>query len=310
MKFKIFSLLCMLSFHLSCSYLPTREENIKYSSHYSPLDNQYWDLMVKKSENEKISIIKTIKMVDPALHNQIIKDAEDPLLLTFWGQSLNYDSGAKKQITSDQIIMDLHAVFNLHTNNKIVHAGVTHTYGYLFSVLDTPYGYKRKRWIVPELNNAFSFEGQSLSPEARNGGLLSNVTYFMGMLAFKNESDRLSLKKLKNVSYEVKNFMNDSLTIFHLEEILRDFTLRTTLIKLPIKNPAPQNDYLLIYSVLDHKLNKELLITAFPLSNNAFQKIIATEDLGPNRPVSIRYNAYLEGAMSQNLSGNRILWSR
>jgi hypothetical protein len=265
--------------------------------------------MIKKSKKENISILNSIKIQNPSLYNQIIKDANDSIVLTFWGQSLNFDSGAKSQIVDDQIIADLHAAFGLHNDGKIVHAGVTHTYGYLFSVLDTPYGYKRERWIGPAMNKAFSLKGQSLSPEAENGGFLSNVTYFTGMFAFKNTRDRLALRKLNNVSDEIKNFKDDSLTIVHLEEVLLDFTLRTTLVKLPMKDSASENEYLLIYSILNHKFDKELLITAFLITNNAYTKIIAPQSLGDNQPIVIRYNAFINGLMDCNLSGKRKLWS-
>jgi hypothetical protein len=305
MKLKIFFLLIVLSFLFSCTSLPKSQKIIKYTSE----DNQYWELMVTKSKDEKISILDSIKMSHSSLYNQIIKDANDTILHTFWGQSLNFDSGVKKQIVSDQINADLHMAFGLSNDNKIVHAGVTHTYGYLFSVIDTPYGYKRKRWIEPALNNAFSLKGQSLSPETENGGLLSNITYFTGMLAFKNKSDRLALRKLKNVSDEIKKIKYDSLTILHLEEELIDFTLRTTLIKFPIKATISENDFLLVYSILNHQLNKEFLITSFPITNNAYLKILSPDNLGDNRSVLIRYNAYLEGLMDQNLNGKRRLWS-
>lgn len=277
------------------------------SNPYSRQDDQYWSLMVKNAEDTRSNIMSIIKSEDPSLYNQIKKDAKDSELLGFWGQSLNIDSGANKQIINDKICTELHAEFGLKTDNRIVHAGVAHTYGYLFSVLDTPYGYKRKRWVLPTLNYAFGLEGKSLSPETTDGALLSNITYFAGTLAFKNDSDRLHLKTLQNVSNEIRNFNYFSLKIEHLEEELEHILLRTTLLKLPQKQTEETNDYLLIYTVLDKNLKKEVLITAFPINSESYKKITAPESLGANRPISVRYNAYLEGLMEKKLSGKRIL---
>ena len=192
----------------------------------------------------------------------------------------------------------------------IVHAGVTHTYGYLFSVLETPYGFKRKRWIEPTLNYAFSFNGNSLSPSTLEGGLLSNITYFTGRLAFKKEKEKNELKKIKNVSKEGLNFDYSKLAVEVLEEqintpVTSGITLRTSLIRFPLKRDGEENDYLLIYSIYYPKMNKEVLITAFPIKKDAYNKITSTEGLGATEPITIRYNAYVDGFMDKKLTGIR-----
>lgn len=277
---------------------------------YPENSDLYWSALVKTSETKKMSILDVLKKENPHLAKQFDEDAKDSKhLIGLWGKSLNFDSGAKKQIISDAIITDLHKKFNLETDKRIVHAGITHTYGYLFSVLDTPYGYKRKRWVDPTLNYAFTFSGNSLSPETMQGGLLSNVTYFAGKIAFKNENERARLDKLKNVSAEVKNFDYSKLNIKIVEEEINHnthpVTLRTTLVKLPFKTSTEENDYLLIYSVLSAQ--KEVLITAFPIKKNAFNKIVDPGNMGKNQPIAVRYNAYVDGLMDQKLTGTRKL---
>lgn len=272
---------------------------------YSQQDDLYWSALVDETQAGKKSIVDVIEKRNGLLFNQMINDSKDPLLLTFWGQSSNVDSGAKKQIINDEINQNLHLLFGLKSDNKTVHAGVAHTYGYLFSTLDTPYGYKRKRWIQPTLNFAFSLKGLSLSPQAGEGGLLSNLTYFAGTLAFSKNIERAELKKLKNVSMEIKNFNYFSLSLEHLEEEIPGFVLRTSLLRLPLKSESEENDYLLIYSILDQSKNKESLITVFPIKADAYQKLTDPKTLGNNRPISIRYNAYLAGLMDQKLTGNR-----
>lgn len=305
---RLILVLSTLLFFASCSYLQTSLQQ----PNLSLKDDQYWAQLVKTSEESNLSILDIVKNKNPALYAQIINDAKDTQLLDLWGQSLNFDSGAKKQIINDKIISALHSQFgiklDIFNSDKVVHAGITHTYGYLFSVLDTPYGYKRKRWVLPTFNFGFSLKGLSLSPETTEGGLLSNVTYFMGMLSFKNESEKKALKNLKNVSTEIRNFDYSSLKrIEYLEESFSNFTLRTTLIPLVKKHENEENDYLLIYSILDRKLAKESLVTAFPININAYRKIISSEFLGSDMPIVIRYNAYLEGQMGKNLKGLRKL---
>ncbi len=304
---RLILVLSTLLFFASCSVLQ--------QTPHSCIDDQCWEQLVKTSEESHSSILDVVKRKNPSLYYQIINDSKDPQILGLWGQSQNFDSGAKKQIVSDEIISALHtqfgARFDVSNVDKVVHAGITHTYGYLFSVLDTPYGYKRKRWVLPTFNFGFSLKGQSLSPEATEGGLLSNVTYFMGMLSFKNESDRNTLKSLKNVSNEIRNFDYQSLkNVEFLEETFSNFTLRTTLVPLPQKSKGEENDYLLIYSIMDHKLSKEILITAFPIKFDAYKKITSSEFLGSDKPIIIRSNAYLAGLMNQKWSGVRKLFKK
>lgn len=274
---------------------------------YAENTDQYWSKLVKTSEQKKISILEVLKKENPHLSSQIEADAKDPLVLDFWGKSLNFDSGAKKQIISDSIIIDLQKTFNLSGDNRIVHAGITHTYGYLFSVLETPYGTKRKRWIEPTLNYGFALQGNSLSPDTMQGSLLSNVTYFAGKLAFKGDEEKSQLDQLKNVSPEIRNFgyKKVSVTVLEEEVAASPITLRTTLVKLPFKKPQEENDYLLVYTVLNQKEKKEVLITAFPIKKEAFAKTVDPAGLGKNQPIAVRYNAHVDGLMDQKQTGVR-----
>lgn len=269
--------------------------------------DQYWMRLVKLAEQNNRSILETVKTENPHLFNQIEVDSKETGLLSFWGKSLNFDSGAKKQIISDAIIGDLQKKFGITHDNKSVHAGITHTYGYLFSVLETPYGYKRKRWIEPTLNYGFAMSGNSLSPDAMQGSLLSNTTYFAGKIAFKEESEKKALDQLHHVSLEVKNFDYSKLNVTYLEEEIdhSSVTLKTALVKLPFKRAEEENDALLIYSVWNDLEKKEVLITAFPIKKDAFAKIVDPAYLGKNQNITVRYNAFVEGLMDHKLTGTR-----
>jgi hypothetical protein len=295
---KIIILTTVLLLTLSCA---SKKTPIKKSQ--SLAQDQFWNELVEESRQSNLGIIKVLKENNPALYKQVLMDSKDPLLPMLWGKSFNFDSGAKKQIVDEEIIKDLQALFNISNDNKIVHAGIMHSYGYLFSTIDTPYGYKRKRWVAPTLNYAFRLSHNSLSPTTMEGGLLSNLTYFIGMIAL---SDKTQLSIFKNVSNEIFTFDYSKLSVERLEEQTKEYTIVTNLVKLPRKLEKDDNEYLLIYSINDHRINKELLITAFPINSDSYKKIVAPSSLGANQKISLRYNAYLERA-EINSTGTRKL---
>lgn len=285
---------------LSCSRLPV---SLNISAH-NPVSDAYWNEISFAAIENNSSIFDVLEENNPALYNQILTDSKDPYLPMFWGQSLNFDSGAKKIIVDHNIMADLQGLFGIKNDNQIVHAGIIHSYGYLFSTILTPYGYKRKRWIAPTLNYAFGLSANSLSPEALEGGLFSNITYFAGSLVFK---DKTQLNLLKNVSKEIFTFDYSKLKLDRVEEIIKEYTLVTTLVKLPLKKSGEENDYLLIYSTIDHRLGKELLVTAFPVTQDSYQKIVAPETLGSNQKITIRYNAYLAGVAQSEIGTRKLI---
>jgi hypothetical protein len=260
---------------------------------------------VKEKENVNSTdkdVFTTLDESYPALSSQIKKEAKDPYLLMFWGESLNFDSNAKKKIVDDKLIEELQALFNIKNDNHIVHAGIIHTYGYLLSTIETPYGSKAKRWTAPTLTNAFHLKTKALSPENSEGGMFSNATYFAGMIAFKNKTE---LSLLKNVSNEVFTYDFKKLEVDRIEEMLKEHTLVTTLVHFPHKS-GDDNEYLLIYSVIDKQLAKELLITVFPINAEAYKKLMNKELFGEQKKITLRYNAHIQG-LEQNLTGTRKL---
>jgi hypothetical protein len=223
---------------------------------------------------------------------------------------LNFDSGAKKKIIEDKVLVELQDYFKLKSDNHIVHAGITHSYGYLFSNLDTPYGYKRKRWIDPEVNRAFGLAGMSLSPESKEGTLLSNITFFAGKIAFQNEESQSNLNKLLNVSNEVKSFDFKKLKVKMLEEKIetpRDIQkiIRTHFVHFENKND--QNEYLLIYTVEDLNKHTEKLITVFPINKDSYLKTTDPLLMGADRPILPKYNMYLSAGKDVRFSGHRVV---
>ncbi len=269
----------------------------------------YWNELTKILNDSRITLPEVLAEHHPALLSQIQKDTKESMLLSFWGNSSNIDSNVKKMIISPYIFAELYRMFNLplHHSQKqtLAHAGVIHTYGYLFSDLETPYGYKRKRWIDSTLNFAFGFEENSLSPETISGGLLSNVTYFCGMLAFQDKSE---LALLKNISNEVFTFDYEAVKKKVLIEKVGHFILKTTFVPLLKKQKDETNDFLLIYTYQDKRLGKEWLITAFPVNARSFEGVSQASTLGLNQKIQLRYNAVIEG-FPEKATGERTISS-
>lgn len=287
-------------FLTSCAHIPTFDQS----------QDDYWQNLVLKIEAGTKSLGVILEQTDPSLLNQIKSDATDSKLLSLWGESLNFDSGAKKKIINDKILNNLQDFFGLTSDNYIVHAGITHSYGYLFSNLDTPYGHKRKRWINLEVCNAFSLKNKSLSPQTKNGTLLSNITYFAGRIVFKNKQSITNLDKLKNVSPEIKQFDYSKLTIKTLEEKILSPSIYKTIIRshfVKFQNSAvaTENSYLLIYSIEDYLSHEEKLITAFPISKTSYLQTTDPMLMGEDRPIQVKYNMHLSIGNDVRLSGKR-----
>ncbi len=259
----------------------------------NPAKDIFWNDMAMHADENSFSIIKVLEDKYPVMLKQMLADALDPLLLSFWGESVNFDSGAKKIIVKDKILQDLESLFHLPSYDQKAHAGVIHTYGYLFSVIETPYGFKRARWIEPTLSRGFGFKEPNLSPFAKDGTLLTNITYFAGKLVFKSAEKLQQLNALKNVANEIFTFDIDRLKKIQIIEKTKLFTLTTTLVPFP-KASGDANEFLLIYSHMN-ETGEEKLITVFPVSNESYNKLVAPENFGANRPISLRYNIYIEG---------------
>lgn len=270
----------------------------------NPKEDSFWNTMTRETIKNEMNILDVLADNDPTLLEQIFTDSKDPLLPQFWGQSFNFDSNAKKTIVDEKIIKDLQHIFGIQNDNQKVHAGIIHTYGYLFSIIETPYGYKRKRWIEPTLNTGFSLSSLALSPFTVDGGMFSNVTFFAGKIVFKTEERQTQLAALKNVANEVFTYDYSKLKKFRLEEEIETYVLVTTFVEIP--KSSDENSFLLIYSTVNKLTGEEKLITAFPVNKETFQKTTAPAELGDNKKITLRYNAYL-GTPELSFKGRRRL---
>jgi len=269
-------------------------------------------------QQEARPLLPAFKDLAPQIESQISRDSGKPFL-KLWGKSINFDELAQGTIVQPELL-DLMAdlIGVAPRKERIVHAGMEHTYGYLFSVLKTPYGYKRARWVRPEIEVGFGLPSGTLSPLPSEGTLLSNVSYFAGKIAFR--SDRLSNPFLKSgekfqVASALVNFPYAYLKIIRMEETLRlkgtkkpgsKVVLRTDLVPFPVQPEVKTaNTHLLVYSI-QRGIRFEL-ISAFPVQDSFVTGVVNPDKLGTDQPIITRYNAYIERVtgVSPPLKGTR-----
>jgi hypothetical protein len=252
----------------------------------------------------------------PTIAAQLKADASKTDLKALWGESINYDELAHGVILNPATLKAMTEIFKTpYINDRTAHAGMEHTYGYLFSTLQTAYGSKRARWVQGEVEAGFGLEPGVLSPAApkTKGTLFENVSFFAGNIAFRGDHENLKIlhRHRFNVSKAVRDFHFFPLKITRLEETIAESTgnpqvvLRTDLIPFTHPNTAnPRGDqYLLVYSTVVGGSAK--LITAFPVAQSMFDSVVNVANLGDEKPIITRYNGFIDGVSGKSFVGSR-----
>jgi hypothetical protein len=280
---------------------------------------------------------KVLKSGSKPLYEQLKSEHSSKAWHSLWGYSINFDELAHGQIVDPEILKLLYSLADFPppalgpgTPDTIEHAGLEHTYGYLFSVLKTSFGYKRSRWVGGEINQGFAFPSNPISASPKRGSLFRNVTYFIGSIAFRGDASRLNELQIgaQGVDPALVSLKYDELKVTRVEETLlvdgnRKVVIRTDLVPFPVAPapaaagaPAPPtNDTLLVYSIVDWgvpsptrliKSVHPILITAFPVTSSFGAGVTQPGTLGDNQPIITRYNAYIPGVTGRtDLKGTR-----
>lgn len=237
----------------------------------------------------------------PGLLRQLEADRSNPALLKLWGESINYDELAKGEIVDPAVLSFISGRLGAPgPRGKIMHAGAEHTYGYLFSLLPTKFGYKRARWVRPDIEDGLGLPRGSAGPDTPEGTLLANITCLAGGIALKDDHAAYALleRAASSCSAAVKKYAFSGIKRLRLTEEVklaggRKVALRTDLV--PFTSAAGGNTHLLVYSVHDSAAGQASLITAFPVAQSFVDNVAAAGGLGKDKPVQTRYNAYVEG---------------
>ena len=263
-----------------------------------------WAGLARKMINDNKDVLPTLRSSLPNLTK--------PQWIDLWGNSINFDEGAKAIIVDPKILDGMEELFGVKgtslgsqtiNDRQIVHAGMEHTYGYLFSIIKTPFGFKRARWTDGEIEKGFKIPEGTFGPNPAEGTLFNNITYFAGNIVFRDEPailDRLQKEK-SLASTIVANYDYSKLQSTVLEEIIkapinngiiREVILHTYFVKFLEEQ---KNTYLLIYTVTDPINNGTKIITAFPVNTSFTENALKPSNMGNDIKLITRYNGYVEG---------------
>jgi hypothetical protein len=252
-------------------------------------------------------VIKKIRKSAPKLLVDLKKDRfAQTRWLNYWGVSRNADeSNLNEAIVADPILLALAEQLGFETR-PVQNAGLIHTYGYLFSILKTPYGYKRSRYVSGEIETGFELPALLFNGQSESGSLLSQFTYFLSRITFD-----FSLEEEKTLISDLsKSAITPALSRYPYHELKRDrlienvkttagdITLITDIVKF--KTKTQNNSALLIYSIQEG-LRSRKLITAFPVNDAFSERLFEPSQLGiEGKTIKLNYNARLISMPNMN----------
>jgi hypothetical protein len=245
----------------------------------------------------------------PHVARQIVQDRKHRPLLALWGRSVNVDENTGEIIVHPAILEAIGELAGLPMHGRFVHAGLQHTYGYLFSLIDTPYGRKRDRWLSTSLEEGFGLEPSLLGDRPARGTLLANLTGFLGRIVHRGavRSVRLLQAHARAIAPQIMAYDYDSLRVSRIVEETGKIALLTDLVPYPQRpQSADAESALLIYSV--KRTTRPLrLITAFPVKSEYVRELQASARDGGEVDIRLRYNAYVPGLYGKTVRGRRHL---
>jgi hypothetical protein len=260
------------------------------------------------------SVVSVLKRLCPEVSRQIVRDGRYPGLLALWGRSVNVDEIVGQTIVHPAILRAIGSLAGVPMGGRAVHAGLEHTYGYLFSTIQTPYGFKRDRWLSPDVARGFGLELSLLSDRPQTGTLLANVTWFAGRIAFRDRP-RLLARLQDNAEAVAPDLIQHTVDPQDVCRIVEEavlpgktgrvVSLVTDLVPFPQPPEGDGSNTLLIYSAQDGTRTGRRLITCFPVGPQFVRELCASVPAEGEVEVRPRYNAYIPGWPGKPVSGRR-----
>lgn len=235
----------------------------------------------------------------PALSKNLTTAGE--VSAKYWTDCTPFDELAKAAILPDKV-MDALGISHT-TTGGVVHApaGIMHTYGYMFSQLQTAYGLKGKRWIESRLDERLGLPAGTFSPLTPQGEFTSNVTAALMELI----GAKIALPRA------VKFIKASAKVVGHVEQRVRWKTAKgrtetasvfTHLVELkPLEGFETTDAYLLIYSTLQNRRRR--LVTAFPVDRKFADGLMKTPP-AKSAAFSPRFNLYVDPGWKTVLQDN------
>lgn len=180
-----------------------------------------------------------------------------------WSHSMIYDEKAGKPIVAPVILERFGIPVDYDGQMPYGEAGLLHTYGYLLSQIQTPYGKKGKRWIESRIDERLGLAPASFSPFAPQGEFLSNLTGALDLLAARQ-------KPLLDATQTVY-FVDKDTSKRHIARIYnRVYALP------PLEGQVDLNTRLMVYSIQIDGETIQRYVTAFPVTAD-FEKNLKNE---------------------------------
>lgn len=252
--------------------------------------------------------ISDFEAIVPAIASQIRQD-KSSCVLPLWGKSSNMDEVANQRIVDPKILSTIGRLANTKIGGKsIYHAGLMHTYGYLFSTVQTPYGFKRDRWVSSKIESGLGLPKHTISPLPSSGTLFSNVSFLLAQIAGRGTKEFASKK-----SWAEKGF-NQRLLDFDVEDFKglrivesltgpsgkKEYDFHSDIIQFKTKDLIDES--LLVYSIQVRGAIRKLY-TCFPIQNETRNELVklAKRNAGA---IDARYNAVIESTQNGRLIGS------
>jgi hypothetical protein len=259
------------------------------------------------------SVVATLRARCPYVYRQLRQDARHPGLLSLWGRCVNFDDNARQVIVHPAILGALGELAEVPMRGRVIHAGLQHTYGYLFSLIQTPFGFKRDRWVSTDLERGLGIDLTLLGGRPVAGTLLANATWLLGQVAFRGRPAQLAQleRQADAVAPALVAYDYPRLHVCAIRERVvlpgqarRTVSLLMDLVTLP---HAARGDHLLIYSTQAGARAPLRLVTAFPVSPDTVDDLRTSAEPGRAAKIRLRYNAYVPGLYGRTVSGRRML---
>ena len=234
-----------------------------------------------------------------------IRHAVDSPMLDLWGFSKNIDENNRTTIVDPRILSAIGrlAQTRIRKRHGVYHAGLLHTYGYLFSLIDTPYGRKRDRWFSDTIERGFGLPMGTIGAFPKAGTLLHNLSHVLSRIVFRDEPTAFQQSEAfaENLAVELRNVNLSTLPVRRIVEAVGNVRLFTDLV---LGNPQSP---ILIYSIREHPTMLTRLVTCFPISHENAEELLQPGLFGDDVLIRPRYNAWLPDWGDRLQSGSRTL---
>ena len=251
----------------------------------------------------------------PGMVKQLERISAHQDVLGHWGRSLNHDENAHTQIVDSLVLRVIAELTGKRLSGRVMHAGLLHTYGYLLSTIETPYGKKRDRYLQPDISNGLGFvhpNQELLGPQPQRGTLIGNLTWCAGQFALQDSArfahwspgTEIVAKIVQQHDFSQRSY--DVICDLYVAANGRSVRGETLLIHFPPatnQQTSSSTSAWLIFSLI---ASRKQLITTFPVTADAVKQLCAMKPGDKWQASCLPYNAYFPGITDHALEVTRL----